>query len=602
MIAPMTKYSFLVYHQDYLPFLEDMRNIGVLHLIERQKEVSDEMLAKYDLINKVNGVVKFLERREVEHPAPAKGLDGKTAFEELESLQLELENKHQQLSTLKKEISYAAPWGNFSPETLKKMREQGLRVKFFTVSARKFEESWLQQHPIAVVGQHAGLNYLVMILPEGEEEPKLDIEEMRAPERPISELRFYEQKLNEEIEAINKRFEQHAVESLEAIQHFLLKLKEDMHFDKVLENTVKEADEKVMLLEGWAPVERKEVLIAYLENDHILYVEEEPKDEDKVPILLKNRKFAQLHETIGKFYDLPNHRELDLVPFFAPFYTMFFGFCLGDAGYGLLIVLLATIFKRKKPKIKNLLTLAQFLGLSTIIFGILTGTFFGISLVDADIPWLENVKGFMIDNNQLFYLAIILGIVQILFGMVLKVVNITKTHGFWYSLSTIGWLILIIGLGTRYGLNTAEILSEQASSLMQYGVMITSGILILLANNPKRNLLINFGAGLWDIYVMATGLLGDLLSYLRLFALGVSTAILGMVFNSMAMNMKPDNIVLGPLVMILILVFGHAITIFMAALGAFVHPIRLTFVEFYKNAGFTGGGKEYKPFERLTLK
>jgi V/A-type H+-transporting ATPase subunit I len=148
----------------------------------------------------------------------------------------------------------------------------------------------------------------------------------------------------------------------------------------------------------------------------------------------------------------------------------------------------------------------------------------------------------------------------------------------------------------------AGILSEQASGFMQYGVMIVSGILILLVNNPKRNVLMNFGAGLWDVYVMATGLLGDLLSYLRLFALGVSSAILGMVFNSMAMNMKPDNIILGPIVMILILVFGHSITIFMSALGAFVHPIRLTFVEFYKNAGFTGGGKEYKPFEKLTTK
>jgi V/A-type H+-transporting ATPase subunit I len=106
--------------------------------------------------------------------------------------------------------------------------------------------------------------------------------------------------------------------------------------------------------------------------------------------------------------------------------------------------------------------------------------------------------------------------------------------------------------------------------------------------------------GIWDTYGMLTGLLGDLLSYLRLFALGVSSAILGMVFNSMAMNMKPDHIIFGPLVMILILIFGHSITLFMSALGAFVHPIRLTFVEFYKNAGFTGGGKRYEPFRKIS--
>lgn len=106
----------------------------------------------------------------------------------------------------------------------------------------------------------------------------------------------------------------------------------------------------------------------------------------------------------------------------------------------------------------------------------------------------------------------------------------------------------------------------------------------------------NFLAGLWDVYGMLTGLIGDLLSYIRLFALGVSSAILGFVFNELAMSLRPDNIILGPIVMIIILVLGHGMTIFMSALGAFVHPIRLTFVEFYKNAGFVGGGKAYKPF------
>jgi V/A-type H+-transporting ATPase subunit I len=127
-----------------------------------------------------------------------------------------------------------------------------------------------------------------------------------------------------------------------------------------------------------------------------------------------------------------------------------------------------------------------------------------------------------------------------------------------------------------------------------------AGVLILLLNNPKRNVLINFGAGLWDAYGMISGLFGDLLSYIRLFALGISSGILGFVFNQLAMSLKPDNIILGPIVMIIVLLIGHGITIFMAALGAFVHPMRLTFVEFYKNAGFEGGGKPYTPFERYT--
>jgi V/A-type H+-transporting ATPase subunit I len=97
---------------------------------------------------------------------------------------------------------------------------------------------------------------------------------------------------------------------------------------------------------------------------------------------------------------------------------------------------------------------------------------------------------------------------------------------------------------------------------------------------------------------MITGILGDLLSYIRLFALGISSAILGLVFNQLAFSMSPDNKILGPIVIVIILLIGHGINIFMSGLGSFVHPLRLTFVEFYKNAGFIGGGKKYKPFSK----
>src|SRR5690554_4778542 len=191
-------------------------------------------------------------------------------------------------------------------------------------------------------------------------------------------------------------------------------------------------------------------LNAELDRRSILYVATRPTDDDKVPVQLKNNRFARVFESIGDLYELPNHKELDLVPFFAPFYMMFFGFALGDAGYGLFIIIAAQLMKRKFPNIKSVLSLAQWLGLGTVIFGALTGTFFGIALADAKIPFLEGVKDYMISTDQLFSLSIIVGAIQVLFGMVLKVFNITRVKGFLYSLSTIGWLILLIGLASVY--------------------------------------------------------------------------------------------------------------------------------------------------------
>ena len=131
------------------------------------------------------------------------------------------------------------------------------------------------------------------------------------------------------------------------------------------------------------------------------------------------------------------------------------------------------------------------------------------------------------------------------------------------------------------------------------GILIAAAVLIFLFNSPGKNPLLNIGLGLWDTYNMATGLLGDVLSYVRLFALGLSGGILANVFNSMAVGMKPDNPVAGFIVMVLIFVIGHALNIFMNILGAIVHPMRLTFVEFFKNAGYSGGGVEYKPFKAI---
>ena len=124
-------------------------------------------------------------------------------------------------------------------------------------------------------------------------------------------------------------------------------------------------------------------------------------------------------------------------------------------------------------------------------------------------------------------------------------------------------------------------------------VLCISGAMIFLFNTP------GIGLGLWDSYNMVTGLLGDVLSYVRLFALGLSGGILAGVFNSLAVGMSPDNVIAGPIVMVLIFVIGHAINMFMNVLGAMVHPMRLTFVEFFKNAGFEMAPRNFDPIRKM---
>ena len=193
----------------------------------------------------------------------------------------------------------------------------------------------------------------------------------------------------------------------------------------------------------------------------------------------------------------------------------------------------------------------------------------------------------------MFNLSLILGGVQIIFGMMLKAANQIIQLGVKYAVATIGWILVLLSSAIAFA----------APALLPMGgtvhmIILAIGLLMAyLFNSPDKNIFVNIGLGLWDSYNMATGLLGDILSYVRLFALGLSGGILASVFNSLAVGMSPDNAVAGPIVMVLIFVIGHSINIFMNVLGAMVHPMRLTFVEFFKNSGYEGGGKEYKPFK-----
>jgi len=242
--------------------------------------------------------------------------------------------------------------------------------------------------------------------------------------------------------------------------------------------------------------------------------------------------------------------------------------------------------------------LLQWLGVTTIILGELFGTFFGINLIEVAekgrVAWLVPFRELMFNSEKMFYFALVLGGLQIIYGMVIKAINISKQRGFKHALSTISWIFLIVGSLALFALRNES--NEGMVNTLFYALLGVTGVFILFLNNPDKNLLINFGGGLWDVYSMVTGVMGDLLSYIRLFALGVSSAILGYVFNDLAMQMSGDIPVLSQLIFVIILLVGHGLNIFMASLGAFVHPMRLTFVEFYKNAGFKGGGRSYNPF------
>jgi len=245
--------------------------------------------------------------------------------------------------------------------------------------------------------------------------------------------------------------------------------------------------------------------------------------------------------------------------------------------------------------------LLTYLGIGAILFGFVSGTFFGIIISELSLGWLQPLKGLILDDKKLFWFALFIGGIQIVYAFIIKAITQWMRFGFLYALDTFGWLLFILGNGSVYLLATFGKIDTVFQSIAYYTLTSIGGFMMLFFNNPEKGLKGvpgSIGAGLFGLYNKIVGIIGDFLSYIRLFALGISGSVMGLVFNKLAVGFAPDIIILREFVMIVILMFGHSLNIFINGIGSLIHPMRLTFVEFYKNAGFEGGGKPYTPFIR----
>ncbi len=601
MITKMKKLMFLVYHKDYERFLTEIRELGVIHVAERQQGTPDntELQDSIRLSARLDATIKLLEntpgaKGPQAEAHPARALQVMEQADELLNRRAALA---QQMQSCNKELDAWRLWGDFDPGTLKVLREKGWQVGFYIIPESSYDKRWEQEYNAFPINRVASKIYFITVTPTGAD-PELDAEQVKWPDYSVAGLEMLIEETEQEMADNEEQLSELAAQ-LPTLKAARQDVQQEIEFSKVILNTEQTAGEKLMLLQGWAPATKTGPIVEYLRDKHIYYEVSDPLPGDNVPIELNNKGFFGWFEPITRLYMLPKYSELDLTPFFAPFFMVFFGLCLGDSGYGLFLFLCATgyrlVAKNISVSMKGVLSLIQILAVSTFFCGLLTGTFFGFNLYDLDIPFIQRLRdAIQLDNNDLFELSLILGAVQILFGMVLKAVNQTIQFGFRYAVATVGWIILLVS--TAFAALVPSVLP--LGSTVYWIFAGVAGAMIFLFNSPGKNILVNIGLGFWDSYNMATGLLGDILSYVRLFALGLSGGILAGVFNSLAVGMSPDNVIAGPIVMVLIFLIGHAINMFMNVLGAMVHPMRLTFVEFFKNSGYEGGGKEYKPFKK----
>jgi V/A-type H+-transporting ATPase subunit I len=479
-----------------------------------------------------------------------------------------------------------APWGEVPWLIMRKLeQEKGITIRLFEYPERKFDKTWVDDFPLEIINKQNGKLYFVVY--HETEEKALPLVPLVLPKKSSEEIQSFLKRLESRLDEINKTLDEYATLYSKPLEDRIVAAKDELSLKLAHSNKENLLEDQIVLMEVWCPKTQKEKLETYSATKALLFTESEPEEGETPPVLLKNNKFSKLFEPIGNLFSLPAYAELDLTVYFAPFFLLFFGFCLGDTGYGLVILLACTIIKpRVSESTKPFLILGQLFGLSTLVIGFFSGTLFGLEMVKIEA--FSSFKYLFISQENMFYVALGIGFIQIIFGMCVQVYKQVKFFGWLYAINRIGWIIGLLAL--------IDIAILKQFTSISTVVIIVAASMVVLFGSPKDGPLKSIGLGLADLYNI-TGVAGDLLSYIRLFALGVSSAILGLVVNSIAMSAGGVPYV-GIFLTILILVVGHTANLMLASLSAFVHPMRLTFVEFYKNVGFLGGGKPFKTFQK----
>ena len=604
MIVKMSKYAFMVYHKEYDAFLNELRNLGVLHVKEinsiRDNSDLQTLLSERKRLAQAIRFCEGINKHSGMALTPAGKVnkeDGLRLEEQLEVLQ---EKKHKLLATkasLEKDIAYMELWGDFDYKNIRLLKEAGYELNFFSCPTSHYEPKWGDEYNAFLVNNVQSVTYFVTVTKVGTP-IEVDAERAKMPTKGLSELQADYNRLGASMKALEKETESFAAQHYETLVEADKLVQDEFNYQNAWAQTDREAEDRLMVLEGFVPTEEASSLEAGLEQKGYYFRQLAIEEEENVPIKLRNNAFSRLFEPITRMFSLPNYTEFDPTPFFAPFFMLFFGLCFGDGGYGLLVILVCAYFKRKaSQQVKDYLSLFQYFGLAALIVGTCTGSFFGIAL--ASVPALLAVKDYFVSSDNLMTFSIIIGLVQIVFGKAVAALKTMEQKGTKYGIAPMAWVFVIVALLCALGLPMLNVQLPEMVKSICFGIAGLGLLIAFFYNSPGKNIFLNFGTGLWNTYNMASGLLGDTLSYIRLFAIGLTGSILGGVFNSLAIDMTEGmNIFLRIIVMLLILVAGHAINFGLCTISSLVHPLRLIFVEYYKNAEFEGGGKDYRPFKK----
>jgi V/A-type H+-transporting ATPase subunit I len=582
----MKKITFVGLESEKPRFLDRLQEVGLTHVMLPKEPVEPAEMAR--TLQRITDTRKFLAKKGPPG-SPEAALDPESICRKREELGREEASLNTEILAAGKLRASLEPWGDFSVRDLESLRERGLRVQFFRVSRRVFEGLPLDEVFHEVASERGGD---ICFATFSSETSDLGLAEEKLPPKSLSEV-------DGEIAAGLARLQAIEAEYAELAGHLKVlekeeaKLKDLFEHQRALLNAQPELDARVFVLKCWSPIPEEELVGKLGSGFTFTHYTEEPEERDRMPVLLRNPPAFDSGEDLVKVYSYPSHKDFDPSPFVLYCFAVFFGMIVGDLGYGL--VMLGMTFwitrkvKSRAPLAVRLFRLMYLLSVSVIFFGLISASFFGIAL-DPENPW---VKHAWLDysttegQNHVMVVSILIGMVHISLSMLIKTYNARLYAG-------VGW---VIAIWSSYFLINSRMSQGVDNPPAMYG-MIAGLVVVFLFSSKSRNPLIRLAEGFQGILGVVQ-VFGDVLSYLRLFALGVATVYIALTFNRLAGAVIDSVPVIGFVFAGVILLLGHVLNIGLAIMGGVIHGLRLNFLEWYRWC-FEGDGLQYKPFQRIS--
>lgn len=585
--------------------LKGLREIGVMHLAEKQsadREVSD----RFQTLSRTQMALRDYAEPKQEQAA---GILTDDEFKKMYDGVLEAMDRKssltQEISAANTELDRISAWGDFSPAELKDLKEAGYDFHFYRMGSKEFQALQAEE----------GLRYLRLAPVDKQDSvavfgtlpASIQASEFIPGENSISELKQQIENANKGIEECNNTLKAASVYDA-SFKDQLLKVENEVNYSSA--SATAQGDSDFVWISGYVPeVELDKVRAMAAEKKCAWAAEDVAEDDDKIPTKVRYSKISKYIQPVFDILGiLPGYREQDVSLWFLLFFTLFFAMIIGDGGYGVLILAGTIALTVKQKKISDVSFLLYVLSIATIVWGAITGTWFGMEsamkvplLKAIVIPSLATYPEYFgltsnVTQNAIMKFSFSIGAIQMVLGSILAIKEkIPKKDLSW--ISNLGWAIAVVAM---YLLALNLVIHENISLVPVFALIGVAFVLVLLFGGMSPDL--SFGQGLkaglanaFTDFLDTISCFGNVMSYIRLFAVGMAGVAISQSFNGIAAGMHGPLIILG----VVVVLIGHALNIIMCFLSVVVHGVRLNVLEFSGQVGLEWTGLPYEPFKKV---